>query len=98
MVNKEAPGGAVILEGDLQPVRMIDLLGLEHGVEGLNEDNSFRAFGLLGHKETQVRFRIHSTVLGGRRLGFLMSLKITDTHVQIHTAVILFILMHFFFF
>lgn len=55
MVNVEVPGGSIVMEGDLQPVRMSDLLRLEHGVELLNEDDSFRAFGLLDHKETQGR-------------------------------------------
>lgn len=52
VVNIEVPGGSVVLEGDLQPVRMSHLLRLEHGVEVLNGDDGFRTFGFLDRGET----------------------------------------------
>lgn len=81
VVNIEVPGGSIVLEGDLQPVRMSDLPRLEHGVEVLNGDDRFRTFGFLDHDKMQAGFRIDSPALGG--LGFNTSVKIWDTHAGI---------------
>lgn len=59
MVDIEVPGGSVVLEGDLQPVRMSDLLRLEHGVEVPDGDDRFRTFGFLARRG----FRIYCTAL-----------------------------------
>lgn len=59
MINIDVPGGSKILEGDLQPVRMSDLIRLEHGVEVPNGDNRFRTFGLLkSQRDVDASFRI----------------------------------------
>lgn len=47
VINVEVPGVIFVLVGDLQPMRMTDLLRLKCGVQVLDGDYSFRAFGLL---------------------------------------------------
>lgn len=72
VVNIEVPGGPIVLEGELQPVRMSDLLRLEHGVEVLNGDDRFRTFGFLGSRrdvgEVSEKTRFHPECENKRRV------------------------------
>lgn len=54
VIHVEVPGFIFVLVCNLQPVRMADLLWLEGGVQILDEDHSFRAFGLLNDKHVDV--------------------------------------------
>lgn len=68
VINIEVSGVIGILVGDLQPVRMTNLLWLKGGVQVLDGDYSFRAFGLLDRKHTfifQLRFFRCVSVLVG---------------------------------
>lgn len=47
MIHVEVPGVIPVLVGDLQSVRMTDLLWLKGGVQVLDGYYSFGAFGLL---------------------------------------------------
>lgn len=47
VINVDASSVIVFLIGDLQPVRMINLFWLKHGIQVLYGDYSFRAFGFL---------------------------------------------------
>lgn len=58
VINIEAPGVIVILVGELQPVRMTNLLWLKGGIQVLDRDYSFRAFGLLDRKYTDVHISV----------------------------------------
>lgn len=47
MINVEVPGVIILLVGELQPVRMTNLLWLKGGVQVFDGDYSLWAFGLL---------------------------------------------------
>lgn len=63
VIDIEASGVILILVGDLQSVRMTNLVRLKGGVEVLNGDYKFRAFGLLEHKETDVNKQAHTDLI-----------------------------------
>lgn len=50
MVDVDVPGMIPFLVGELQTVRMTNLLWLEVGIQVFDGDYSFRAFGFLDHK------------------------------------------------
>lgn len=50
VINIEVPCVIVVLVGDLQTVRMTNLLWLKGSIQVLYRDYSFRAFGLLDQK------------------------------------------------
>lgn len=58
MINIEVPGVIVVLVGELQPMRMTNLLWLKGGVQVFDGDYSFGAFGLLEQKYIVVQFRV----------------------------------------
>lgn len=47
MVDIKVPGVIVVLVGDLQPMRMTNLLRLKGGIQVLDRDYRFWTFGLL---------------------------------------------------
>lgn len=57
VINVEVPGVIVLLVGELQPMRMTNLLGLKGGVQVFDGNYSFGAFGLLNNKYVIVHFR-----------------------------------------
>lgn len=58
MIDIEAPGVIISLVGDLQPMRMTNLLWLKGGIEVLNGDYSFWAFGFLDQKKIDLHLRV----------------------------------------
>lgn len=55
MIHVEVPSVIFVLVGDLQPMGMTNLLWLKGGVQVLDRDYCFRAFGLLCYKCIKIK-------------------------------------------